>query len=108
MSGMTKSIPSMSSSGNFSPQSTIIKSSPQRKTVRFFPISPIPPSGQTVSSGFLFSRLRTEAFLFSDSAINKHNPFHNISYHVARYWAIRTADILDRSSASMRSCPTPQ
>ena len=38
---------------------------------------------------------------------HKHNPFHNISYHVARYWAICTADILIRSAASIRFSSKP-
>ena len=53
MSGITKSIPSISSVGNSSPQSTTIISSSYSKTVIFFPISSIPPNGIIFIDGFL-------------------------------------------------------
>src|SRR3972149_5859642 len=46
---MTRSTPSISSSGNISPASTMIRSSPSSKTVMFLPISPRPPRGITRS-----------------------------------------------------------
>ena len=45
MSGMTRSIPNISSSGNIRPQSITTISSPYSKTYMFLPISPTPPSG---------------------------------------------------------------
>ena len=47
MSGTTRSMPYISSSGNISPQSTMTISSANSKTVMFLPISPMPPSGMT-------------------------------------------------------------
>src|SRR4029079_5442213 len=45
MSGMTRSIPNISSSGNIRPQSMTTMSSPYSNTYMFLPISPTPPSG---------------------------------------------------------------
>src|SRR5258706_238177 len=45
MSGMTRSIPNISSSGNMRPQSITTMSSPYSMTYMFLPISPTPPSG---------------------------------------------------------------
>src|SRR5439155_13872052 len=45
MSGTTRSMPNISSSGNISPQSITTISSPYSKTYMFLPISPTPPSG---------------------------------------------------------------
>ena len=45
MSGMTRSMPNISSSGNISPQSITTISSPYSNTYMFLPISPTPPSG---------------------------------------------------------------
>src|SRR3954447_9204997 len=45
MSGITRSIPNISSSGNISPQSMTTMSSPYSTTYMFLPISPTPPSG---------------------------------------------------------------
>ena len=45
MSGMTRSMPNISSSGNISPQSMTTISSPYSNTYMFLPISPTPPSG---------------------------------------------------------------
>ena len=45
MSGTTRSMPYISSSGNIRPQSTMMISSANSKTVMFLPISPMPPSG---------------------------------------------------------------
>ena len=45
MSGMTRSMPNISSSGNIRPQSMTTMSSPYSKTYMFLPISPTPPSG---------------------------------------------------------------
>src|SRR6185503_16800399 len=50
MSGMTRSMPSISSSGNMSPASTTMMSSPCSSASMFFPISPTPPSGMTRSA----------------------------------------------------------
>src|SRR6266511_482547 len=44
---MTRSIPSISSSGNMSPLSTMRMSSPSSSASMFLPISPTPPSGMT-------------------------------------------------------------
>src|SRR3989304_10136846 len=49
MSGMTRSTPSISSSGNMRPASTMVRSSPSSKTIMFLPISPRPPRGITRS-----------------------------------------------------------
>ncbi len=53
MSGMTRSIPNISSSGNISPQSITTISSRYSKTYMFLPISPTPPSGM-MRSGWSF------------------------------------------------------
>src|SRR3990172_11547932 len=45
MSGTTRSMPNISSSGNIRPQSMTTMSSPYSKTNMFLPISPTPPSG---------------------------------------------------------------
>src|SRR4029453_19292254 len=45
MSGTTRSIPNISSSGNISPQSITTMSSPYSNTYMFLPISPTPPRG---------------------------------------------------------------
>src|SRR5438445_2252743 len=47
MSGMTRSMPSICSSGNMSPASTTRMSLPCSIAIMFFPISPTPPSGMT-------------------------------------------------------------
>src|SRR2546422_11009817 len=52
MSGITRSIPSISSSGNIRPASTTRMSSPSSSASMFFPISPTPPRG-TIRSGDL-------------------------------------------------------
>src|SRR6059036_911003 len=69
MSGITRSIPSMPSSGNMSPASTTTMSSPTSIASMFLPISPTPPSGTIRSPeltlakegdllrGFLFGHL---------------------------------------------------
>src|SRR5262249_3911798 len=49
MSGTTTSTPSSSASGNISPQSTTMMSSPQRIAMQFMPNSPSPPNGMTWS-----------------------------------------------------------
>src|SRR3990172_4613753 len=46
---MTRSTPSISSSGNMRPASTMMRSSPSSKTIMFLPISPRPPRGITRS-----------------------------------------------------------
>ena len=53
MSGMTRSIPNISSSGNIRPQSITTISSRYSKTYMFLPISPTPPSGM-IRSGWSF------------------------------------------------------
>src|SRR5438094_4089084 len=45
ISGTTRSMPNISSSGNMRPQSTTTMSSPYSNTYMFLPISPTPPSG---------------------------------------------------------------
>ena len=50
-SGMTMSTPSISSSGNISPQSMRTISSPYSRMVELRPISPTPPSGMTDKTG---------------------------------------------------------
>ena len=52
MSGMTRSIPNISSSGNIRPQSMTTMSSPYSNTYMFLPISPTPPSGMIRSGWF--------------------------------------------------------
>src|SRR5919201_5958178 len=52
MSGMTRSMPSISSSGNMRPASMTTMSSPHSTASMFLPISPTPPSG-TIRSGVL-------------------------------------------------------
>src|SRR5712691_380382 len=52
MSGITRSMPSMPSSGNMSPASTTTMSSPTSMASMFFPISPTPPSGTIRSPEF--------------------------------------------------------
>src|SRR6478609_5289537 len=54
MSGMTRSIPNISSSGNIRPQSMTTISSRYSKTYMFLPISPTPPSGMILSGWSLF------------------------------------------------------
>src|SRR6476620_5361663 len=51
MSGMTRSMPNISSSGNISPQSITTISSRYSNTYMFLPISPTPPSGM-IRSGW--------------------------------------------------------
>src|SRR3954451_14456403 len=51
MSGTTRSMPNISSSGNISPQSMTTMSSPYSKTNMFLPISPTPPRGM-IRRGF--------------------------------------------------------
>src|SRR3972149_10287384 len=49
MFGMTRSTPSISSSGNMSPASTAMIASPYSRSIMFLPISPRPPRGITRS-----------------------------------------------------------
>src|SRR5438874_4422970 len=56
MSGMTRSIPSISSSGNIRPASMTSTSSPASIASMFFPISPTPPSGMIRSGGLAKER----------------------------------------------------
>src|SRR5438132_1862527 len=58
MSGMTRSIPSMPSSGNIRPASTTTMSSPISIASMFLPISPTPPSGITRSDAFDLAKER--------------------------------------------------
>src|SRR5438128_1124935 len=58
MSGITRSIPSMPSSGNISPASTTTMSSPISIASMFLPISPTPPSGITRSDAFDLAKER--------------------------------------------------
>src|SRR5882762_10224055 len=48
MSGMTRSTPSSSDSGNIMPASMTRMSSPTRRAIMFIPNSPRPPSGMAV------------------------------------------------------------
>src|SRR6266851_2020398 len=48
MSGMTRSTPRSSDSGNIMPASMTIMSSPSRRPIMFMPNSPRPPSGMAV------------------------------------------------------------
>src|SRR5690242_14328374 len=52
MSGTTRSIPNISSSGNIRPQSITTMSSPYSNTYMFLPISPTPPSGMIRRTGW--------------------------------------------------------
>src|SRR5437899_5491368 len=56
MSGMTRSIPSISSSGNMRPASTTRMSSAISSASMFLPISPTPPSGMIRSGGLAKER----------------------------------------------------
>src|SRR5438477_5534680 len=58
MSGMTRSMPSIPSSGNMRPASTTTMSSPISIASMFFPISPTPPSGITRSGAFDLAKER--------------------------------------------------
>src|SRR5207245_9260137 len=58
MSGITRSIPSMPSSGNIRPASTTTMSSPTSIASMFLPISPTPPSGITRSDAFDLAKER--------------------------------------------------
>src|SRR5215469_4604540 len=49
MSGMTRSTPRSSDSGNIMPASMTMMSSPSRNTIMFMPNSPSPPRGMAVS-----------------------------------------------------------
>src|ERR1043165_422187 len=53
MSGTTRSIPNISSSGNIRPQSITTMSSPYSNTYMFLPISPTPPSGMIRRTGWV-------------------------------------------------------
>src|SRR4051812_9701036 len=58
MSGMTRSMPSIPSSGNIRPASTTTRSSPSSIAIMFLPISPTPPSGTTRSAAFDLAKER--------------------------------------------------
>src|SRR5713101_4102367 len=58
MSGMTRSMPSIPSSGNISPASTTTMSSPTSIASMFLPISPTPPSGITRSDALDLAKER--------------------------------------------------
>src|SRR5207245_4943767 len=58
MSGITRSIPSMPSSGHIRPASTTTMSSPTSIASMFLPISPTPPSGITRSDAFDLAKER--------------------------------------------------
>src|SRR5215472_14348833 len=49
MSGITRSTPRSSDSGNIMPASMTMMSSPSRNTIMFIPNSPSPPRGKAVS-----------------------------------------------------------
>src|SRR6267143_3006492 len=58
MSGITRSMPSIPSSGNMRPASTTTMSSPSSTASMFLPISPTPPSGITRSAVFDLAKER--------------------------------------------------
>src|SRR6266568_7395287 len=58
MSGMTRSMPSIPSSGNIRPASTTTMSSPTSIASMFLPISPTPPSGITRRGAFDLAKER--------------------------------------------------
>src|SRR2546428_3004509 len=58
MSGMTRSMPSIPSSGNMRPASMTTMSSPTSIASMFLPISPTPPSGTTRSAAFDLAKER--------------------------------------------------
>src|ERR1700694_1543576 len=58
MSGITRSIPSIPSSGNMRPASMTTMSSPTSIASMFLPISPTPPSGITRSAAFDLAKER--------------------------------------------------
>src|SRR6185503_12342649 len=58
MSGMTRSMPSIPSSGNIRPASTTTMSSPTSIAIMFLPISPTPPSGMIRSDVFDLAKER--------------------------------------------------
>src|SRR6266513_4258871 len=58
MSGMTRSMPSIPSSGNMRPASTTTMSSPSSIASMFLPISPTPPSGMIRSAAFGLAKER--------------------------------------------------
>src|SRR2546430_7885303 len=62
MSGITKSMPSISSSGNIRPASMTTMSSPTSIASMFLPISPTPPSGM-IRSGLAKERDLLRRFL---------------------------------------------
>src|SRR6266550_399068 len=64
ISGMTRSIPNISSSGNMSPASMTRMSSPISSASMFFPISPTPPSGMIRSGGLAKERDLLRGLLF--------------------------------------------
>src|SRR3990172_6613781 len=57
MSGITRSTPSISASGNMRPTSTTMRSSAYSKTIMLLPISPSPPRGMTRSLPLFMSDL---------------------------------------------------
>ena len=71
MSGMTRSMPNISSSGNISPQSMTTISSPYSNTYMFLPISPTPPSGMIRSGSSLAVGTRSVAIVRRASAAGR-------------------------------------
>src|SRR5205807_14674 len=63
MSGMTKSTPKSSDSGNIMPASRTMMSSPSRSTIMFMPNSPSPPRGMAVRDRAVLWALFSEALL---------------------------------------------
>src|SRR5919197_1396806 len=66
MSGMTRSMPSISSSGNMSPASMTRMSSPCSSASMFLPISPTPPSGMTRRASLTEQRHLVGGLLLDD------------------------------------------
>ena len=91
-SGMTRSMPSISSLGKIDPQSTTMMSSPYSKTVMFLPISSTPPSGMIRSldgNSATFSSFQVVLFLSRPECVYiylKHNPHVFQCRHVLFVW----------------------
>src|SRR6202048_1223856 len=90
MSGMTRSTPSNSDSGNIIPASMTIMSSPNRRAIMFIPNSPKPPRGITVRE--------CDELLFNETLFNEASSPKRVaeSYHRAVASNGRPRSINDR------------
>src|SRR5512143_2271834 len=88
MSGMTRSIPNISSSGSIRPQSITTISSRYSKTYMFLPISPTPPSGMIRSGWSLVGGI-----LFLGIGLEERQLWHGIIRRAGGGWR-RLADRL--------------